>query len=61
MKLTDLEKEFGPLILKEKNELFTKRIQQMIDQLDIALEQTRSDKTKSKLEKRIAFLKGAIK
>lgn len=61
MKLTDLEREFGPLILEEKNEMFIKRIKQMIDQLEIALEQTHSDKTKLKLEKRIAFLKGAIK
>lgn len=60
MTLTDLEKEFGPIILKQKNELFVERIKTMIKQLELGMKQAKEMDTKQKLSSRIAFLKGAI-
>lgn len=60
MTLTAVEREFGPMILKNQSDHFVERIQQMIKQLDEAYETTDDQKTKEKLAKRIAFLKGAL-
>lgn len=60
MLLTHLEKEFGPYILKEKNEVFVERIQMMMTQLNHALNEAKQEKTRVKIEQRLAFLKEAI-
>lgn len=60
MVLTDLELEFGPYILKEKNEVFVERIKMMIEQLKHALNETINTKTLEEIKDRILFLKGAI-
>ncbi|MGE4572087.1 MAG: tRNA (adenine(22)-N(1))-methyltransferase TrmK [Candidatus Izemoplasmatales bacterium] len=60
MILNDLEREFGPIILKKKPPLFIKRIESMIDHFNQALEQAKDSETKEKLNHRIAFLKGAL-
>lgn len=60
MDLNDLEKEFGPYILKEKNDVFIERIEMMISQLNHALKETKNVKTKEKIKARLLFLKGAI-
>jgi tRNA (adenine22-N1)-methyltransferase len=60
MSLNDLEMEFGPHILSEKNDVFIERIQMMIAQLNQALSETKNQKTKNKIMKRIDFLRGAL-
>ena len=61
MTLSELEREFGPFILKEKNEWFVKRIETMIEQLMRAIEQAKNTDTQAKLEKRMAYLRRAIR
>jgi len=60
MKLSDLEKEFGPKILQKKSDIFKERVQLMIDQLASAVEQTNNQDTLEKLKERIKFLEEAI-
>ncbi len=60
MNLSELEREFGPIILKRKSDEFIERIQYMIHQLSNALDQTHNLETRTKLEQRIVFLKGAL-
>jgi len=61
MKLTDLEREFGPIILKKKNPAFIERIQSMQTHLKKALDETTQAETIEKLKNRIDFLEGALK
>ncbi|MDA3931286.1 MAG: class I SAM-dependent methyltransferase [Tenericutes bacterium] len=61
MTLSELEREFGPVILEQKSDIFKERIQLMIDQLSVAIKQTNNNKTLEKLNQRILFLKEAIK
>ncbi|MFP4478890.1 MAG: tRNA (adenine(22)-N(1))-methyltransferase [Candidatus Izemoplasmatales bacterium] len=60
MNLSELEREFGPIILKEKSDVFKERIQLMIEQLSSAIEETTNQETLEKLKKRIQFLKEAL-
>ena len=60
MTLSELEKEFGPLILKEKNDVFVERITMMIEQLKRALKEAHQKDTVKKIKDRVEFLKGAI-
>ncbi|MFW5889099.1 MAG: tRNA (adenine(22)-N(1))-methyltransferase [Bacillota bacterium] len=60
MQLTELEREFGPFILKEKNNVFKERISKMLKQLKIAKEKASNENTKNKLIDRIKFLEEAI-
>lgn len=60
MSLSELEREFGPIILKEKSDVFKERIHGMIDQLSSAIEQTNNQDTLEKLKKRIQFLEEAV-
>jgi tRNA (adenine22-N1)-methyltransferase len=61
MMLTDLEREFGPIILKKKNPAFIERIQSMQSHLKKALNETSQAETIQKLKDRIDFLEGALK
>lgn len=61
MQLNDLEKEFGPMLIKKKSPAFMKRIQLMLSQLKKALEQTNQVQTTAKLRQRIQMLEGVLK
>lgn len=60
MLLDDLEKEFGPLIIKERSKEFVNYIDTLIRKLDHALENAQQDSEKHKITTRIAKLKGLI-
>lgn len=61
MVLSDAEREFGPMILKNKPEIFIERIQAMIDQLLEASHKTKNNDTKFKLADRVQFLREVLK
>lgn len=60
MELSELEREFGPLILENKNEVFKERINKMIQQLKRAKIKALNKETKQKITKRIKVLKEAL-
>lgn len=60
MFLNDLELEFGPLIIKEKNPAFCKYLSKLIRIYEEALIKTVSIEEQNKLNKRIKNLKGLI-
>ncbi|QWC00604.1 tRNA (adenine(22)-N(1))-methyltransferase TrmK [Mycoplasmatota bacterium] len=61
MALSEKEREFGPIILNEKSELFKERIQLMIGQLTKAIQETNNLDTRKKLKLRLEYLEEAIK
>lgn len=61
MTLSEIEREFGPFILKNKPQIFIERIEKMINQLIRASRETKNKKTIEKLKERIAFLQEVLK
>lgn len=60
MELTDIEREFGPQVIKEKNQIFKERLEKMIKQLKIAKEKAKISETKNKIIKRINVLEEVL-
>jgi tRNA (adenine22-N1)-methyltransferase len=61
MKLSDIEKEFGPLIIKEKSENFKEMIRLLLKKLIVAKLEAKSDSAKEKIETRINELEGVLR
>ncbi len=60
MTLTDTEKEFGPLIIKNKSETFKKYIDKQLKQLQHALPNITNPNEQKKVKDRIALLKEVL-
>ncbi|MBU1145506.1 MAG: class I SAM-dependent methyltransferase [Firmicutes bacterium] len=61
MELSDMEKEFGPIILKQKNQIFLEFIDSLILKLENAVKKTKQEDTKLLLNKRLNALKELTK
>ncbi len=60
MILNELEREFGPLIIKEKNECFRKYIERMINKFENAKQKIKDNEKSKTMDKRIRQLKEVI-
>ena len=60
MSLTELEREFGPLLIKNQNKIFKERLLSMIKQLKIAKEKAKNKTTKEKIVNKIKFLEEVL-
>ena len=61
MEISDLEKEFGPLIMKDKSPEFTEMIKKNIKKLITALNKTKLSSEKEKIAQRIKLLAEVIR
>lgn len=60
MQLSSLEKEFGPLIIKEKSTQFINMIKKQINALKVAIKNAKNEEVKQDLSKRIRELEEII-
>lgn len=60
MNLSNIEKEFGPFIIKEKSENFKEMIKLLLKKLIVAKVEAKSDSAKKKIETRIKELEGVL-
>lgn len=61
MELSDFEKEFGPLIIKEKSDIFKEMINKQITNLSKALSLTTNSESIKKIKNRIEVLERVIR
>ena len=60
MKLSPVELEFGPIIIKDSTDIFKEYIHKLIQKLEQALKQAKTKESQSSLEERIHVLKEVI-